>query len=432
MLRPPVKSLIIHGLFFYIGLGGAMLFTPHLPTPSASRPTLNPERTHRKERSAAGMRLSSPSSFRSAYSALITRSMSSSERSACMEELWKQWSATNPIDMLTFLEKKRVWPQDCKIYNDFGLSDRPDIMLDFALRHGSSEMLQKLLNCDSSAIARLLATLPVEQKGSDIIEVDIKNDRELGWLGLEIKEPSPAYLRGVAESLLERGKIDEFLSAFREVGNPREMNELAMKFGDTLSHEKPSDEVLALLLRLPEEYRQAAAENLMRNADSSAMEFSEVRDARKRWIEKFAAQGFIEAATSGVDDLFSEERAANQGKEIAAWVARFPSDGSWQPITQAIIRAWQGSDHDGMIPQICALPEGPVRATLATEAATHTIGGLAQEYDQEQQIIHDRLAALFTEPEARAKFEKKFAPWSERSIATDPNAPEQDPFATPE
>lgn len=162
----------------------------------------------------------------------------------------------------------------------------------FALRNGSDNMLRNLKECDPFTVARLLATIPVEQRGPAVIEVMQENDRELGRLGLEIKEPSPAYRRGVAESLLKQGRVDEFLNAFTEVGDPKEMNELASQFGSALTSEKQGDEVLALLFRLPEEYRNQVADTLMGQWNSYAQEIPEVREARKRWIEKFAAQGF--------------------------------------------------------------------------------------------------------------------------------------------
>lgn len=427
--RPPAKSLIIHGLIFCIGLGGAMLFMPDLSTPATSHPALEPQRLHRRERSAADMRLSSPSVFRAAYSDLVRRSMTSSERSNCMAELWKQWSATDPLNLLTFLEKKRVWPESCRYTHDFGLSDHPEAMLDFALRNGISDMLQNLNHVDPSTVARLLATLPVEQRGAAVMEAMQESDRALGRLGLAIKEPSPAYRRGVAETVLKEGKVDEFINIFSEVGDPKEMNELAREFGEALICEKQDDEVLANLLRLPEEYRQQVAQMLMGQWNSDATEIPEVREARKRWIEKFAAQGFVEAAATGAGRLFDEESAANRGVELADWISRFPGDGSWQPITKAIINAWGTYDRDGLMPQICALPAGPAREALATEAAPWALRERTfEEFDENDRMTYDRLAKLFTDPQARGNFSKQFA--TRPDPFAEPFAPpEKDPFA---
>ena len=389
-----------------------------------------PERTRRADRNEADERLSASSSFRTAYSALVERSMTGSERDACMEKLWQQWGESDPAGMLKFLENKRVWPESCRAYSDLDFADRPDLSLDFALRYGSSDILRSCAAYgDPVTLARLLAALPAEQRGAEIVEAAKAVDRKLGRLGTGMENPSPAYRRGVAESLLEQGDIDGFLTAFGEIEDPRERKELARNFGEALAEEKPGGEVLARVLRLPEPYREEAAYDLMARADDTAMEFPEVRDAHKRWIESVAAAGFVEAAALGVDDLFDEAHAANRGEEMAGWIARFPPDGSWKPITEAAFRAWQSDDRKEMIQQIRALPEGPARETLATEAAAATIGGLAQPYDDEQQMIHDRLADLFTDPQARKQFEKQFAPWSERSEDSDPFTPVEAPFA---
>ena len=318
--------------------------------------------------------------------------MTRSERSACMEKLWRQWGESDPAGMLKFLENKRVWPESCRAYSDLDFADRPDLSLDFALRYGSSDILRSCAAYgDPSLVARLLAALPAGQRGAEIVEAAKAIDRKLGRLGIGMEKPSPAYRRGVAESLLEQGDIDGFLTAFGADRGSPERKELARDFGEELAEEKPGDEVLALVLRLPEPYPKEAAYNLMARADDTAMEFPEVRDAHKRWIESVAAAGFVEAAALGVDDLFDEAHAANRGEEMAGWIARFPPDGSWKPITDAVFRAWQSDDRKEMIQQIRALPEGPARETLATEAAAATIGGLAQPYDDEQQMIHDRL-----------------------------------------
>ena len=359
--------------------------------------------------------------------------MTGSERNACMEKLWQQWGESDPAGMLKFLENKRVWPESCRAYSDLDFDDRPDLSLDFALRYGSSDILRSCAAYgDPVTLARLLAALPAGNRGAEVVEAAKAVDRKLGRLGTGMDEPSPAYRRGMAESLLEQGNIEAFLTTFGEIEDPQERKELAGKVGEALAEEKPGDEVLAQILRFPEPYRQEAAYNLMARADDTAMEFPEVRDAHKRWIESVAAAGFVEAAALGVDDLFDEAHAANRGEEMAGWIARFPPDGSWKPITDAVFRAWQQGDRKGMIQQIRALPEGPAREILATEAAAATIGGLAQPYDDEQQMIHDHLSELFTDPQARKQFEKRFAPWPEQSGDSDPFAPAEDPFADEE
>ena len=343
-----------------------------------------------------------------------------------MEKLWQQWADADPVGMLEFLEHKRVWPENCRAYVDLNFSRRPDLSLDFALRYGCSDIIRRCGSYgDPVTVAGLLAALPEEQRGSEIIEAQQAIDRRLGALGAGMANPSPAYLRGAAEALLEEGRIDEFFDTFEKVEDPSERKQLAAKLGEALSDEQPGDEVLAQVLRLPEPYQEEAAYKLMGYGGSCAMEFPEVRESRKRWIERVAAEGFVEAAAHGVDDLFDDQDAARRGEEWATWVASFPPDDSWKPITKAIFRGWQQHDREEMIRQICALPEGSVRETLAVEAAAATIGGLAQAFDDEQQVIYDRLADLFTEPEANRRFEKRFGP-SEDPFASEDD---HDPFA---
>lgn len=428
MPRPVTRTLVVHGLAFCMGLGVA-IFVPDL-SPSSSQPSHEvpkPERTRRADRSDTAARLTSSSSFRAAYSAVVERSMTGSERRDCMEKLWERWGEADQVGMLAFLENKRVWPKECR--SDLGLSARPDLLLDFALRHGSSDALRSLGYSDPLTVARLLAAIPEEEWGAEIVTLAKETDRKLGRLGILMEQPSPAYLRGIAETLLEQGRIDEFLDAFGEIGDSKERNDLARKFGEELSEETPGDEVLALVLRLPEPHRMEAASHLIRRESGSAMEFPEVRDARKRQIESFAEAGLVEAAARGVSDLFSNKDAQSRGEEMAAWIANFPSDGSWKPIADEIFRSWNQADREGMIRQIRALPESPVRQLLAVEAAEATIGGLAQPYNEEQQMIRDGLSELFTDPLARKQFEERFVPWSEWAGDPVPFAPVEDPIA---
>jgi hypothetical protein len=428
MFHHCTKVLVLHGFAFSIGLGGVMFFSKGLPpSPESSRPipVAKPDRPQRME---AGVRLTSSASFRAAHADLVARSMTRSDRSACLEMLWQRWAETDPVGMLAFLDQKRVWPEDCK-FNSIAGSIRPELLLDFALRHGSSDALRSLTYCDPLEVARLLAAIPEEERGNEIVALAKHVDLMLGKLGIPIKQPSPAYLRGAAETLLDQGRVVEFLDAFDAIEDPAEMKELAGKFGETLSEEMPSDEVLAWVLQLPDAYQMEAASSLMVRGDTTGMDFPEVRAAGKRQIESFAQAGLVEAAAAGVRKLFGEKPIANRGEEIAEWIGNFPPDGSWKPIADEVFRAWNDSDRQGMIRQICALPESLVREEMAMEAAQATIGNLAQPYDAEQQIIRDRLLDLFTDPQAKRRFEERFAPWSERSVDSDPFAPVDDPFA---
>jgi len=243
-------------------------------------------------------------------------------------------------------------------------------------------------------------------------------------------DPSPAYLGGVAGLLLAEGRLDEFLGTFGKIDDPSEQDDLADDFGRALAEEPPGEDVLAQVLRLPQQYHEQAVYMLMSHRQASAIDFPEVREAHKRWIERVATEGFVEAAAVAVDELFEDEDAARRGAEWASWVASFPPDGSWKPITRAIFREWDGHDREEMIRQICALPEGPTRQTLAIEAAAATIGGLAQRYDDAQQEIYDRLSGLCTEPEARKRFDQRIKPWSEPSDEDmDPFEASMDPFS---
>ncbi len=85
--------------------------------------------------------------------------------------------------------------------------------------------------------------------------------------------------------------------------------------------------------------------------------------------------------------------------------------------------------------QICALPAGPTRDLMANEAASATIGGLAQPFDENDQKIFDSLANLQTDPVAKQRFEKRFGlsdPFENGNadgLQDDPFADDIDPFA---
>lgn len=433
-----LKAVITHGLALCLGIGGAMLFEPPPSSATSGPRDKEPEQTARANRTTTGPRLSSRSAFHAAYSTLVSRSMTRQERGHCMEQLWDQWRAADPLGMLEFLEQKRVWPEECRSYMALDLPGRPDLALDFALRHGCSDIIRRLSSYgDPVTVAGLLRVLPEEQQGSEIVEARKAIDRKLGALGAGMTDPSPAYLRGVADALLAEGRLDEFLETFEKIEDPSEKDDLAGELGKALADESPGEDVLALVLRLPQPHHESAVYNLISRREANATEFPEVREGHKRWIERIATEGFVEAAATGVDELFEDEGSASRGAEWAAWVASFPPDDSWRPITNAIFRSWQRQDREEMIRQICTLPEGPTRQTLAIEAAAATIGGLAQAYDEEDQEIYDRLSGLCTEPEARKLFDKRIKPWSEPSDEDmdpfeppiDPFAPEEDPVA---
>lgn len=300
-------------------------------------------------------------------------------------------------------------------------------------QYGPSEWELKWMRDDYGdpvTVAGLLAALPEEQRGSEIVEARQAIDRRLGAQGAGMTDPSPAYLGGVAGLLLKEGRLDEFFETFAKIEDRSEQGRLAEELGNALAEEPPGEQVLAQVLRLPRQFQKQAVYNLMGRRQSCAMEFPEVREAHQHWIERVATEGFVEAAAVAVHELFDDDEAARRGAEWADWIAGFPPDDSWRPITKAVFRAWKGHDREEMIRQICALPDGATRQTLAIEAADATIGGLAQQYDEDDQAIYDRLSGLCTEPEARKRFDKRIKPWSEPSGEDmDPFEPSVDPFA---
>jgi len=425
MARPLLPSLLLHGMAFAIGLGGAAFLSQKQPSPPPSLTEAQTKAGHRRDRST--MRLSSPSSFRAAYEDLMRRPMSKDDRSRCMQELWKEWAASDPAGMLAFLEKIRVWPEDLR--TRYLLSDHPDLLLAFALRQGCAGSIHGLYGSDSYTVSRLLAALPEEQKGTEIRRLEEHVARSLGKQGIPQEAPGPAYRSGVAQAFLEAGRIDEFFDTFPQVEDPELMRNLAMKFGEELSREKRDDKLFALFLRLPEDYRKHAASQLT-EYHGSAMKFPEVRQKHMRWLEKFATAGCVDEAAAGVFHLFRDDDGTPSGAEIAAWVSRFPEDGSWQPITEALVLMWVHQGTSEVATELGKLPDGPVREALANEAyaqiQTHTRIARNAQGDQ---ALRERWLGLFTTPEAKERFEKRF---SSEEDAVDPFAAPGDPFAAPD
>ncbi len=422
MMSSTLKIAITHGLVFGLGIGAAVIFgnsSPQEPSPSRL-----PEGKHtqRATRKVVPDRLTSPAAFRAAYSDLLARTMSRSERSDCMEALWQQWGESDPEGLLAFLENKRVWPEDCSAYLGLKFPNRPDLALDFALRYGCSDVLQQLSKDDQ--LARLLAALPKDQKGEDILSLERETHRKLGMSGAEVAEQSPAYLRGVAEALLEEGKTEEFFDTFGQIEDPVEKKDLAKKFGEVLSEEKLGEKVLEQILRLPEPYREVAAYELGGHSGIPALQFPAAREERRRWIARLAEVGLIEVAASDLRGFFRSGDVVITGEEWASWIASFPEGEAWQPLTKVIFSEWSGDDREGMLRQICALPAGATRDMMVNGAASETIEGRSAPFDEDQQKIFDTLANLQSNPEARALFVKRFAP-------SEPSADDDavDPFA---
>ncbi|MEO5912899.1 MAG: hypothetical protein ABIS50_01615 [Luteolibacter sp.] len=340
--------------------------------------------------------------------------MSRGERGALRRNLFAEWGNRDPQGLLAFLDKKSVWPEDFSFYSSLGTleNDRPDLLLDFAIRNGCVEALSPLKYGDPATVARLIDALPASQRGVELTELRDVAYQDMGKQGIVTATPNAANLGGSAESMLDDGRLEEFIDTFGKIDDESVRSKLARDLGFSLSYEKLGERVFETICKLPLSFQIEATSELFRNA-GSAMVFPEAREERRHWIDQFAAQGLAEGAASGIDGLFVEDDLDRVNGEIAAWVSGWESGDSLKPMADRLVLEWSGFDHEVMIRELVAMPEGKVRDQLAAAALRNGDIREDEEISKVKSLILDPAILKEMEP--------------------DPNAdPFADPFADPE
>ncbi len=405
-------SVVTHGVALLLGFGAVVIFAKQSETGETSRVIHDGSRSDIRDRKPVGRYLSSSGSFRTAYGLIASRPMSRDERRALRNDLFEEWGNRDPQGLLAFLDKKSVWPNGFSFYSDLGNLelDRPDLLLDFAIRNGCEDALVPLERGDPVVIARLIDALPAPRKGSELLKLRDVAYQKMGKQGITTASPSAANLQGAAESMLEDGRLEEFFHTFGEIDDAAVRSKLAQALGRSLGYERLDQRVLGTICNLPRGLQINATSELFRNS-GAAMAFPEAREDRRHWIDQFAAQGLAEGAAHGIGDLFEAGDHDRVNEEIVAWVRRWPDDGSLLPLVEALISEWSSYDRVVMIRELAAMPDGRVRNRLAAAALRD---GQLGESD------YPDVKALISDPEILKLFEPG-ADW-------DPFA---DPFAEP-
>lgn len=138
------RSLATHACAILLGLGGAIFFV-NPPSQGTDAAAADPVETNRpRNRPAAANRLSSSAAFREAYEELTTRPMTTGERMEMKQRLLYEWAERDPVGFVAFLERKRVWPGQFSLNDNFS---------DWGLHHGSLD-INLTATTDNAAPAR--------------------------------------------------------------------------------------------------------------------------------------------------------------------------------------------------------------------------------------------------------------------------------------
>ena len=417
------RSIATHGCAILLGLGGAKFFVNPLYQGADAGSAGHVETNRPRNRPAAGNRLSSSPAFRKAYEELATRTMTADERIEMKQRLLYEWAECDPVGFVAFLEKKRVWPSGFSLndnFSDWGLHhgslsrDRPDLLLDFAIRNGSADAISLLDtavrfegNGNPESVMCLIDALSPNQRGPEIRSLAGQLSQKMGRNGIAITNSNEAYLLGVAEGqIYDEGRLDEFFATFKKINDESIRKSLANNLGYSLSDEIPGAKALEQILRLPLEYREEAVSGMFLGSDENTLILPEAREMRRQWIETLVEAGLGKGAKEGVDDLVKACKDGDGSAELTTWVGSFPSDDSWQPIIEEVARWWLYSDRDGMVREVLTMPEGAARDMLAARAAAD----MPMYGAKLEQPVIDRLVSLIVDPQIRKKFERTETP----------------------
>lgn len=411
-----VRFAATHSVALLLGLGGYALLSKH-GEPSAhetATPAVSPTVAGGKHHPVG--RLSSNESFRTTYQALASHPMSAGERRELKRNLLKEWGERDPQGLLAFLDRTRVWPNGF-YFSDLTESagDRPDVLLDFAIRNGCAGALYPLVHGDPQTVVGLIEALPPADRGDRIMDFAAKLYQKMGKEGI-VAKPTSAYLLGAAEGLAEEGRLQEFCDTFERIDDDNLRGEAAERLGKALSAGKLDDETLAVLARLPAEFQEIVVSEMF-HSSAEPMKFPEAREERREAITLLADNGLAAGADSAVWALFNDDDRENVNRETLEWLKNFPPDDSWKSIEKAVFSEWVGFDLAAMADGISATPDDAVRARLAEGAVKGVRSGGVSE-DAKPDLA--RLMALISDAEVLKQFEEEDA---------NPRDPFADPFA---
>ncbi len=123
-----VRTAATHGVALLVGLGFSWVFLKNAD-PRGSAETFDAAgRPGKRERNHPPGKLTSSDAFRTTYQALASHPISAEERRRVADELFKEWGTRDPLGLLAFVEKTRVWPEVFSFSSHLGYleRDRPD------------------------------------------------------------------------------------------------------------------------------------------------------------------------------------------------------------------------------------------------------------------------------------------------------------------
>lgn len=302
-----LRPFFSHGLILGVGLCGTLAVVKRTATESMGKSSKGTMLTAATSSRPARHPLSSHTNFRETYREMATRPMSHDERERLKNRVFAEWKQRDPQGLLAFLDKTSVWPEYFSNYIELGDlgRDRPDLLLDFAARNGCEAALSPLqYSTESGLLARMIAALPVSQKGKMMIQLQNAAYQEMGSKGELTATPNAANLCGAAKTMLEEGRLDEFFETFGKIDDESLRRDLAAALGSALGGGKPGDPVFAYLAKLPPDLQNVAVGGQFFR-DQEGLAFPEGREERRKLIEKLAANGMARGASSGIGDLFS-------------------------------------------------------------------------------------------------------------------------------
>lgn len=422
-----IRLALSHGAALLIGFGGYALL-PIDVEPPAAPPTTHPTSGGRntKRGSRANRPLSSNEAFRETWKALATCPMSASERRELRRKLLADWAERDPQGLLAFLKKTRVWPEEISIHQLGNLNHaRPDMLLNFAIRHGSTEAIRALNNTDPETVIRLIEAIPPGERGKEMNDLEANAYKTLGMAGVVVATPTADYIAGQVKALLEEGRLAEFREMFAKIDDDKLRAKAAYELRRAIAYGKLDDEILETVASLPVEFQGGAVESIFGH-NTWGIKFPAAREECREEIRKMIERGVTAGVETAVQGLFYKDDRETVNRETIEWLTELPQDESWKGIETEALSRWFQFDRDAMADAISALPAGASRERLAESAAMVV---LRLESSESAQSIIIRLIALSSNPELQKLLEQPKTP---ADPFADPFAePVDDPFADP-
>ena len=326
---------------------------------------------------------------------LEARGLTNQERQDAAKLLLDEWALRDPVGLIRYLNETRDWSQELgrPTPPEALARSRPDLVLDLAMRQGWPGALRSLKSGDPETVAGLILNLPEERRGRHIKDLLREAQRKMAANGIPCPNPTDGYRQGEAESFVREGDLENFLTRFDSIRDAGIRRDLVRLLRDSLRNESPGDDLLAFIMRLPEEHRDDVAAGIaIYDTDRP-----NGRAALREWLGKLVDHGLTECANEKVPALLDGTDREDL-EEVPAWLASLPDDDDHQLLIGGLVSRWFG-DPGNLVLGIGRMPPGGTRDRVAITALKEMRGGESLALEYAVQVV-----ALISNPVSRGEW----------------------------